>query len=259
MVAEQRVLVVVDPTASFHPAIERAAWLARSAPSVLELFICDYASQLADARGSGSAGRSRRRAPALLAQAQGAARATGRTARGQGAQGRRRQSLGLSAARRHRPQGGRLRRRLRRQGHALPLGAEALDLLEYRLEPDPQLPERAAAREAAPAGPEAVHRRRRRSAARARQASRARSQDPADGRQPGEGPRRRAARLPRVRHHGGAGRVDGLDDDADRAAGPRAHRRDAHRAHGCGQRALRRARRAGRPYSRASGWHARAA
>jgi universal stress protein E len=50
--AEQRVLVVVDPTASFHPAIERAAWLARSAPSILELFICDHASQLADARGA---------------------------------------------------------------------------------------------------------------------------------------------------------------------------------------------------------------
>jgi universal stress protein E len=51
MAAQQRVLVVVDPTASFHPAIERAAWLARATPSVLELFICDYASQLADTRG----------------------------------------------------------------------------------------------------------------------------------------------------------------------------------------------------------------
>jgi universal stress protein E len=50
--AEQRVLVVVDPTASFHPALERGAWLARSAPSVLELFICDYAPQLADTRGT---------------------------------------------------------------------------------------------------------------------------------------------------------------------------------------------------------------
>jgi universal stress protein E len=49
---EQRVLVVVDPTASFHPAIERGAWLARSAPSIVELFICDYAPQLADARGA---------------------------------------------------------------------------------------------------------------------------------------------------------------------------------------------------------------
>jgi universal stress protein E len=50
MAAEQRILVVVDPTASLHPAIERAAWIARSVPSVLELFICDYASQLADTR-----------------------------------------------------------------------------------------------------------------------------------------------------------------------------------------------------------------
>ena len=55
MAAQQRVLVVVDPTASLHPAIERAAWLARAVPSVLELFICDYASQLADTRGSDSA------------------------------------------------------------------------------------------------------------------------------------------------------------------------------------------------------------
>ncbi len=62
MVAEQRILVVVDPTASFHPAVERAAWLARSAPSVIELFICDYASQLADTRGTGDAALAEARA-----------------------------------------------------------------------------------------------------------------------------------------------------------------------------------------------------
>ncbi len=50
MAAQQRILVVVDPTALAHPAIERAAWLARAAPSTLELFICDYVSNLADTR-----------------------------------------------------------------------------------------------------------------------------------------------------------------------------------------------------------------
>jgi universal stress protein E len=64
---EQRVLVVVDPTASFHPAIERGAWLARSGPSILELFICDYAPQLADARGAREAAVTEARA-ALVAR-----------------------------------------------------------------------------------------------------------------------------------------------------------------------------------------------
>jgi len=53
--APQRVLVVVDPTASFHPAIERAAWLARHAPARIELFISDYAPQLVDTRSHGAA------------------------------------------------------------------------------------------------------------------------------------------------------------------------------------------------------------
>jgi universal stress protein E len=39
------VLVVVDPTANAHPAIERAAWLARHEAANLELFISDYAPQ----------------------------------------------------------------------------------------------------------------------------------------------------------------------------------------------------------------------
>jgi universal stress protein E len=46
----ERILVVVDPTATFHPAIERAAWLARHVPARLELFIADYAPQLVDPR-----------------------------------------------------------------------------------------------------------------------------------------------------------------------------------------------------------------
>lgn len=48
MPAPQRILVVVDPTALAHPAIERAAWLARAVPSELELFICDYVSTVPD-------------------------------------------------------------------------------------------------------------------------------------------------------------------------------------------------------------------
>jgi universal stress protein E len=51
----QRVLVVVDPTASFHPSVERAAWLARHAPTYVELFISDYAPHLADPRSHGVA------------------------------------------------------------------------------------------------------------------------------------------------------------------------------------------------------------
>jgi len=51
--AEQKpVLVVVDPTASFHPSIERAVWYARHAPAPIELFISDYAPQLAGAGAS---------------------------------------------------------------------------------------------------------------------------------------------------------------------------------------------------------------
>ena len=48
--AAQRILVVVDPTALAHPAIERAAWLGRAVPSALELFICDYDSDLSNTR-----------------------------------------------------------------------------------------------------------------------------------------------------------------------------------------------------------------
>jgi universal stress protein E len=48
------VLVVIDPTASFHPAIERAAWLARHTTVPIELFISDYAPELADSRSHGA-------------------------------------------------------------------------------------------------------------------------------------------------------------------------------------------------------------
>src|SRR5262245_49919295 len=46
------VLVVVDPTATAHPSIERAAWLARHEPVHLELFISDYAPNLARSGGT---------------------------------------------------------------------------------------------------------------------------------------------------------------------------------------------------------------
>src|SRR5688572_26721757 len=51
MAAKKRVdLVVVDPTASVHPAIDRAAWLARHEPAHIELFISDYTPTLAPSR-----------------------------------------------------------------------------------------------------------------------------------------------------------------------------------------------------------------
>jgi universal stress protein E len=43
-------LVIVDPTASHHPCIERAAWLARHVPARIELFVSDYAAHLAESR-----------------------------------------------------------------------------------------------------------------------------------------------------------------------------------------------------------------
>lgn len=49
------VLVVVDPTATAHPAIERAAWLARHDAAHIELFIGDYSPQLAQSRSRAAA------------------------------------------------------------------------------------------------------------------------------------------------------------------------------------------------------------
>jgi universal stress protein E len=53
MTERKRILVVVDPTSSAHPAIERAAWLARHISARIELFISDYSAQLADTRRHG--------------------------------------------------------------------------------------------------------------------------------------------------------------------------------------------------------------
>src|SRR5690606_13636732 len=44
---DQRILVVVDPTADEQPAVDRAAWLAKAYGASLELFICDYDQSLA--------------------------------------------------------------------------------------------------------------------------------------------------------------------------------------------------------------------
>ena len=52
---ERVVLVVVDPTASAHPSVERAAWLATHEPLRMELYISDYDPQLAQSRSAGSA------------------------------------------------------------------------------------------------------------------------------------------------------------------------------------------------------------
>jgi universal stress protein E len=54
MSERKRVLVVVDPTASFHPSIERAAWLAKHTPARLELFISDYAPHLPETLSGGA-------------------------------------------------------------------------------------------------------------------------------------------------------------------------------------------------------------
>jgi universal stress protein E len=50
----KRVLVVVDPTASVHPSIERAAWVARHTQAHIELFVSDYAPQLVDTHSHGT-------------------------------------------------------------------------------------------------------------------------------------------------------------------------------------------------------------
>jgi universal stress protein E len=57
-----RILAVVDPTASAHPSVERAAWLARHASASIELFISDYAREVADPRSHGVAAAEARKA-----------------------------------------------------------------------------------------------------------------------------------------------------------------------------------------------------
>lgn len=62
MPEQKRILAVVDPTASSHPSVERAAWLAKHTPARVELMISDYAPQLADPRSHGVAARDARAA-----------------------------------------------------------------------------------------------------------------------------------------------------------------------------------------------------
>jgi len=50
--ADKKILVVVDPTASEHPCVDHAAWLAECVSADLELFICDYDPNIAAGRTS---------------------------------------------------------------------------------------------------------------------------------------------------------------------------------------------------------------
>jgi universal stress protein E len=58
----KRILAVVDPTATSQPAAERAAALARRIDARLELFVCDYDSQLVDSASQEFHGLQRARA-----------------------------------------------------------------------------------------------------------------------------------------------------------------------------------------------------
>jgi universal stress protein E len=53
MAKPQRILVVIDPTATAQPALERAATLAKSRDAQVELFICDYDPTLKESRSLG--------------------------------------------------------------------------------------------------------------------------------------------------------------------------------------------------------------
>lgn len=44
----QSILVVIDPTAQSQPALERAAWAAKTLGASLELFVCDFSPHLAE-------------------------------------------------------------------------------------------------------------------------------------------------------------------------------------------------------------------
>ncbi len=53
MAKPQRILVVIDPTATAQPALQRAASLAKLSGARLELFICDYDPALRESRALG--------------------------------------------------------------------------------------------------------------------------------------------------------------------------------------------------------------
>lgn len=62
MTEPKHILVVIDPTAKKHPALERAAWLAKRLPAKLELFICDYDTHLSQSQLFDSASLAKARA-----------------------------------------------------------------------------------------------------------------------------------------------------------------------------------------------------
>jgi universal stress protein E len=53
MAKPQRILVVIDPTATVQPALERAASLAKLSDAQIELLICDYNGTLRESRALG--------------------------------------------------------------------------------------------------------------------------------------------------------------------------------------------------------------
>jgi len=62
MTQQKRILVVVDPTASLHPAVERATWLAHRLPARVELFVSDYTAHLTHSPSPAAAGTDARTA-----------------------------------------------------------------------------------------------------------------------------------------------------------------------------------------------------
>lgn len=68
MSEQKRVLVVIDPTASSHPSIERATWLARPLGARIELFISDYPPQFAASEARAALVERHRQRLELLAQ-----------------------------------------------------------------------------------------------------------------------------------------------------------------------------------------------
>jgi len=48
MATDKRILVVIDPTATSHPVLNRGTWLAKRLSAPLELFICAYGPHLQD-------------------------------------------------------------------------------------------------------------------------------------------------------------------------------------------------------------------
>jgi universal stress protein E len=65
MADQELILVVVDPTAKSQPAIERAAWLAKSYGARVELFVCEYNPHLSESNAFDRAALAKARASFL--------------------------------------------------------------------------------------------------------------------------------------------------------------------------------------------------